>query len=165
MRDWLSCWEESLITGGLRAFKPISLQLTNTECGPVGSSLGSPSQPLETPLAVTLKHQTDKWIIRVVPPWTLLHELYRILIIQQYLIKHIWSSAEDLQMFDSLKMNSEHRDWLARVRNNPLVAVKFCCDYWLWGLRVSECQWNLFIVKLILFSSSLYGSTTSHLSN
>ena len=95
---------ESLITGGLRAFKPISLQLTNTECGPVGSSLGSPSQPLETPLAVTLKHQTDKWIIRVVPPWTLLHELYLILIFQQYFIKNIWSSTKDLQMFHFSKI-------------------------------------------------------------
>ena len=58
--------------------------MTNTA---LSRSVGSPSQPLETPLAVTLKHQTDKWIIRVVPPRTLLHELYLILIFQQYFIK------------------------------------------------------------------------------
>ena len=70
---WASDWEgiinNWLLTGGLRAFKAISLQLTNTSSGPVSGSLGSPSQPLERPLAVSLKHQTDKWIIRVVPPW------------------------------------------------------------------------------------------------
>ena len=68
---WASDWEgiinNWLLTGGLRAFKAISLQLTNTSSGPVSGSLGSPSQPLERPLAVSLKHQTDKWIIRVVP--------------------------------------------------------------------------------------------------
>ena len=141
---WASDWEgiinNWLLTGGLRAFKAISLQLTNTSSGPVSGSLGSPSQPLERPLAVSLKHQTDKWIIRVVPPWTLLHELYRILIFQQYLIENIWSSSKDLQMFHSLKMTPIILSWCGSlVRINPLVAVKFCCYYWLWWCQgVSE---------------------------